>query len=160
MSSHTKKTFAWIWIAALSIATVGVSMQRIYCYCIGEATTSLFVLADDPCLSEQRIAEPDCCAKPEPSGKFACCTQAGETCSASEHDGCMEKSTKVFQLKTEFLVDKPLEKTFDCPLWLREMPLFKRYLRPAMCEVTPAQAQRPPPLSGRDICLLHQLFRC
>jgi hypothetical protein len=159
MSSRATKSFSWLWIATLLTATVGVSVQRMYCYCVG-ATTISFFTAGDPCLADQRTDDFDCCPKPPSRPVQSCCEQPTDTCSAGEHDGCMEKSTKVFQLKTEFLVDKPFEKTFDCPLWIEKMPMFRRYFRPALCEVVYFGKPPPPPLSGRDISLRHQLFRC
>jgi hypothetical protein len=161
MSSRAKKSFAWLWMAALLTATVGISVQQIYCYCKGATTVSLFV-AEDACSAEERANDGNCCSEPESEPVFACCGQKSETCD-TDQDGCMEKSTKVFQLKTEFVVDKPkpFEKTFDCPLWLREMPMFRRYFRPVVCEAGFFNnLPPPPPLSGRDICLRHQLYRC
>ncbi len=158
MSSRAKKSFAWLWIAALLTATVGISVQQIYCYCKGATTVSLFE-AEDACATE-RTDDYDCCPQPKSLPTYACCEQNADGCSIESHDGCMEKSTKVFQLKTEFVVDKPFEKTFDCPLWLREMPMFRRYFRPVVCEAIFNTKPPPPALSGRDICLRHQLLRC
>lgn len=145
-------------MTALLTATVGVSVQQIYCYCMGEATVSIFG-AHDACVAEERSGAPECC-QPTPAPEAqSCCGKEDESCSG-EHDGCMEKSTRVFQMKTEFLVDKPFEKTFDCPLWIEKMPIFRRYFRPVVCEANISGTSLPPPLSGRDICLRHQTFRC
>ena len=159
MSSRATKSFTWLWIAALLTATVGVSVQRMYCYCVGVTTISLFS-AEDACIADQRTDDFDCCQKPPSQPDNFCCNEANDTCADGEHDGCMEKSTKVFQLKTEFVVDKPFEKTFDCPLWMEKMPVFRHFFRPALCEAVSFSKPPPPPLSGRDICLRHQLFRC
>ncbi len=161
MSARTVKSFAWLWIAALLTATVGISVQQIYCYCQGKASVSLFDLSRG-CLSGYPTDADDCCAQPvSPRPQHSCCETTGDTCGSPQHHGCMEKSTRFFQLKTEFVVDKQSEKTFDCPLWLKEMPMFRRYFRPAICESHPFyQALPPPSLSGRDISLRHQLFRC
>lgn len=155
MSLRAKKSFAWLWIAALLTATVGVSVQQIYCYCAGKVTFSLFA-APNACAVGGQSSKPDCCAKPRPT--HSCC-QKGGFVSKKTH-GCTHKSTKVFQMKTEFVVDKPFEKTFDCPLWMAKMPMFRRFFRPAVCEVVISNKAPPPPLSGRDISLRHQIFRC
>ncbi len=158
MFSRTKKSFAWLWMVALLTATFGISVQQIYCYCVGTTTVALFA-AEDPCTIDAKNADSGCCAKPKSSPAHSCC-EKGAGADLKEKDGCMKKSIKVFQLKTEFVVDKPLDKSFDCPLWLQEMPLFKRSLRPAVCGVSLLNKPPPPTLSGRDICLRHQLFRC
>lgn len=158
MSSRTKKSFAWLWIAALLTATVGISVERIYCYCLGETTISFFA-GEDPC-TEKRNDDSGCCPKQNAPSPKSCCEKDTEACNAIKHDGCTEKSTKVFQMKTEFVVDKPFEKTFDCPLWLREMPTLRRYFAPVVCQYIFSDTPQPPPLSGRDICLRHQLYRC
>ncbi|MBX2892193.1 MAG: hypothetical protein KF734_14795 [Saprospiraceae bacterium] len=157
MSLRTKKSFAWLWMAALFTATMGVSVQQIYCYCMGVTTVSLFV-AEDACTAKEWAEVPDCCSKPTSRPATSCCKE-NDTCSA-EHDGCMEKSTKVFQMKTEFLVDKPFDKSFDCPLWMEQMPLFKRFFRPVVCEAVHINKPPPPSPSGREICVRHQTFRC
>lgn len=155
MSLRAKKSFVWLWVAALVTATVGVSVQQIYCYCLGETTFSLFA-AEDACTLVEASAKPDCCAQ---SIALPSCCEKDDSFSEKKH-GCTHKSTKIFQLKTEFVVDKPFEKTFDCPLWMEQMPVFKRLFRPAVCETVFSNKAPPPPLSGRDICLRHQIFRC
>ena len=159
MSSRTTTSFTWLWIAALLSATIGVSVQQMYCYCIGATTISFFTPVD-ACATDQRTDDSVCCPKPSLPPVQSCCDRPADTCSAGEHDGCMEKSTKVFQLKTEFVVDKPFEKTLDCPLWIEKMPVFRRFFRPALCDVGTFSKPPPPALSGRDISLRHQLFRC
>jgi hypothetical protein len=162
MSAGIRHSFIGLWIAALLIATVGVSVQQIYCYCVGK-TTIAFFRADDACRLENTSDTPGCCERQSPPsiGTSASCCQKETGAGWAETDGCMEKSTKVFQLKTEFLVDKPSDKTLDCPAWLGEMPIFKRFFRPAICEAAHFNKPPPvPPLSGRAICVRHHLFRC
>lgn len=156
MSSRTKKSFAWLWIAALLTATVGISVQQIYCYCVGKTSVSFFN-AEDACALEDQAEMPGCCEKP--GQDVPSCCQKGAEDPDKDHD-CTHKSTKVFQLKTEFVVDKPFEKSLDCPLWMQELPMFRRFFRPAICAAFQCQHPPPPPLSGREICLRHQLFRC
>ncbi|MBK8194490.1 MAG: hypothetical protein IPK76_15225 [Lewinellaceae bacterium] len=58
MSVRTKKTFAWLWMAALLTATMGISVQQIYCYCAGKTSISIFVVQDgDGCTAEKPIPE-------------------------------------------------------------------------------------------------------
>lgn len=159
MSSRATKSFAWLWIAALSTATVGVSVHQIYCYCQGKSVVSLFSI-QNACAAEERRDVSDCCRQQASPTPHSCCEREKKSCDG-EQNGCMEKSTKVFQLKAEYVVDHPFEKTFDCPLWIEKMPMFRRYFRPAICETIFTDKSPPPPsLSGRDICLRLQTFRC
>lgn len=157
MSSRTKKTFAWLWIAALLTATIGISIQQIYCYCLGKTTISFFSTAES-CAAETDINPADCCTQPEKKAP-SCCTKAAGT--FEKKHNCTQKTTRVFQLKTEFVVENPFEKSFEGPLWLEDFPLFRHYFRPVVCEARYFnKALPPPPLSGRDVCLRHHIFRC
>ncbi len=160
MTIHSR-TFAWLWMAALLTATVGVSVQRIYCYCVGETTIGLFVAAD-ACQVRQPSAVAGCCAKKQHSVPARSCCEKGSDKAAQQDGGCTKKTTQVFQLKTEFLVDKPVERNFDLPAWANEQFIFRQFLRQRLCEV-PVENNRPPPapppLSGRMTCVRHQVFR-
>ncbi|MBL7802600.1 MAG: hypothetical protein JNL02_02615 [Saprospiraceae bacterium] len=164
MSSTAKKSFAWIWIAALFTATVGVSVHRIYCYCLDSTSYSLFISPDEECdMGGDDAPAMQCCASKAPvceEPARSCCDKPGEN-APKEHD-CTQKTTKVFQLKTEFLVDKPMEKTFDFPLWLNDLPFFVRKVKPALCDASVHFNKAPPPPgpSGWQICINHQIFRC
>lgn len=157
MSSRTKKTFAWLWMAALLTATIGISVRQIYCYCLGKTTISVFT-SGDACASVTQATPKDCCTKARKQAP-SCCDKNGKN---SAHDrGCTKKSTKVFQLKTEFVVENPFEKSFEGPLWLQESPMFRHFTRPVFCCEQSFFNKAPPPSpSGRDICLRHHLFRC
>ncbi len=154
------KSLAWLWIAALLTATVGVSVQRIYCYCVGKSTIALFA-AEDACQMQKQEPVADCCVKHSLASRPSCCEKSGFS-NAEKEKGCTKKTTEVFQLKPEFLVDKPFEKTFDLPAWVEDLPNYRQFLRTRLCETTlqsrpPPSA--PPPLSGRMICVRHQVFR-
>lgn len=148
----------WLWIAALLTSTVGISVTRIYCYCVGESTYSIFQEADDACAADLAQSEEEACCKKEAP---ACC--AAKKLTGADDHACTKKTVKVFQMKADFLVGHPLEKTFDCPLWAEELPEYMQFYRPALCLATPnnkAPPAPPPPLSGRMICVRHELFRC
>mgnify|MGYP001166060253 FL=1 len=145
-------------MAALLSATVGISVHQIYCYCVGESTYSIFKEAADACAAgEMMPKEGACCSKDLPS----CCSKDGAQ-DQNQHN-CTKKTVKVFQLKTEYLVVQPLDKSFDFPVWADEFPEYLKLYRPAICQATvnnKAPPAPPPPLSGRAICLRHELFRC
>lgn len=160
MSATAKKSFAWLWIAALLSATVGISVHRIYCYCQGRTMYTLFEPCKDGCVLLPKVQKTASCC-PKAAVPPACCAEGAHKTPEKDHD-CTNKTTKVFQLKTEFVVDKPFEKTFDFPLWMRDLPFFVRQLRPALCDASAVFNKAPPPSppSGWQICLDHQLFRC
>lgn len=144
-------------MTALLLSTVGISVQQLYCYCLGETAVSVFLDAEDPCgasLSEtadpcNSAFVPDCCVSESLQAETAPC--------------CSKKSVKVFLLKSEFTVAQPWQKAFDCPMWADELPFFLRLYRPVICDAASAQTVRTdpaPPLSGRLICLRHELFLC
>lgn len=148
-------------MASLLVATTGISLQQIYCYCLSRTTTLQVTSGAFGSGSDGlEVKKAACCQKDSIPSKPACCKK--KTASASKNDrGCTKKTTKVFQMKTEFLVDKPVEKVFDFPLWINDFPILRRMSRPVICEaIIFHRALPPPPLSGRDVCLRHELARC
>ncbi len=144
-------------MVALVIATIGVSVQQMYCYCLGKTTTSLVTLRATTVPAKHE--EPSACCKKESAPKPSCCVK--KTVSSKKGQGCTKKTTQVFQLKTEFLVDHPFEKSFDFPLWINDFPMLRRMTRPVICDASIFhQALPPPPVSGRDLCLRHHLCLC
>lgn len=144
-------------MTALLTSTVGISVTQIYCYCVGQTTYSFFQEAEDACAVGSTSKAGACCKDDPP----ACC--AAEALSDADDHACTKKTVKVYQMKADYLVGHPLEKTLDCPLWADELPEFWRLARPKVCKTTfsnKAPPQPPPPLSGRMICVRHELFRC
>ncbi len=170
MISRTNKSFVWLWMAALLSASVGVSVQKVYCYCLGKTSVSLFD-ADDACqagnidrvtqshpVNISSVQESDCCAKKVSPSKPACCQKP-----APEKQGCTKKTTQVFQLKTEFEVGSADFKKLDFPKAWTIIPSFQAF-PPVFWDVQQGDFQafeRPPPSpSGRMICVRHGVFRC
>ena len=163
MSAIVKKSIAWTWMFALLIATVGVSVHQVYCYCAGIQTVSFFAIADQ--CEGQRASEsarPACCAK-KMTEERACCKKDAQGSQKGKH-GCTKKSVRVFQLKTEFTLEqKAAEKNLHVDLDLAILPVVA-----CTAVATPPTAQvsistfpnPPPPLSGRMICVRHGIARC
>ncbi|MBK8922088.1 MAG: hypothetical protein IPM81_11370 [Saprospirales bacterium] len=157
MFFRRNKLVLWLWMAALLASTIGISVQQIYCYCAGKTTVSIFREAPDACAAPD-MAAPDACCKAEVT---SCCAKKNVR-KNNEHD-CTKKTVKVFQLKTEFIVGHPLDLSFDFPMWADELPEILHLYRPALCTAEPANKAPPippPPVSGRMICLRHEVFRC
>lgn len=153
MANKSLKAIVWLWALTLSASTMGVSVQQIYCYCMGQTTVGIFE-AEDACAS--RPEEDACCRKSVRS----CCSKPEK--SESGH-GCTSKTTRVFQLKTEFTVEKkgdPLPAASDLA------PVQVPYLSVVVPQVTksgyPAfpPLTHSPPLSGRQMCIRYGVFRC
>ena len=160
MSARTIKSFTWLWIASLFVATVGVSGQQIYCYCLGKTTFSLFA-ADDRCEVEQTRQSKLCCALAQLKQAHNCCDKKNQP---GPVKGCTKKTTRVFQLKTEFTIqEKALELfpelTLDQDLTaIPPFPVFTPV--PANPKIVFQLFAHPPPLSGRMICVRHGVFLC
>ena len=158
MISRAHKSFVWLWMAALLSASAGVSVQQVYCYCLGKTTVSLFS-ADEICQREKSTTLPaGCCSKKAVPAKRSCCEK-----SDAEERGCTKRSTKVFQLKTEFEVASTDFRKLEAPrIWEIE-PVFFTFTcnEPVVQKVNRSRFEYPPPeLSGRLRCLRFGVFRC
>lgn len=174
----------WLWMCSLLVSTAGVSVARIYCYCKGEEAIALslplappnesesegcnslshaeaagcFQLPDDTAPTE----EANCCVRVAEAG--ACCAEAegkGALCSAAHT--CKSKTVKIYQLKLNLYSPLSWDKLPDLPLWVGEAPFLYKCFCPVLCWSTPqnkAPPEPPPPLSGRQICIRHEVFRC
>lgn len=160
MSIHTKTIFISVWMSALLGASIGVSIQQVYCYCVGKTRVTLFV-AEDACQDAPLAPRSEaCCKKEETPARPQCCDRPAE----QEHKGCTKKTTTVLQLKTAFEVGHFSLKKLDAPknsffapphftplesVCLKSSATFCRLDRPP-----------PPPPSGRMICIRHGISRC
>ena len=171
-----RKSFVWLWIAALLTATTGVSMERIYCYCLGKTSISFFGLRE-VCEEQAPSAETNACCRKKETPPMPCCRTAGVETSdwalegrpfspdgaylGFSDPGCTHKTTQVFQLHTEYLPEKQAGFELDYPLWFKEISFLRRLTRPALCVADELPRHpKPPPVSGRDRCVRHQIYRC
>ncbi|MCC6279464.1 MAG: hypothetical protein IT262_02615 [Saprospiraceae bacterium] len=158
-----KKSFAWIWMAALLTATMGVSVHQIYCYCADKGSVSIFSIEDEcSAQASDEAAKPSCCAKKAPT-RPSCCEKSGAEGTNKRH-GCTEKTTKVFQLKPEFILsESDFGKIIHCPSDLPPAPVFIFHgAGETTSQLVGIQSfpNPPPPLSGRMICVRHCVARC
>lgn len=149
-------------MAALLTATMGVSVHQIYCYCTGMRSVSFFAVSEG--CSARKTAETEvanCCKKQK--AVRSCCEKSDKV-SKKDPSGCTKKTTRFFQLKTEFtLSEKDSGKTFPVLADILVPPVFEWF---AHQEITTERAgfqafpHPPPPLSGRMICVRHGIARC
>jgi len=158
MLNSAKKSFVWLWMAALLSATIGLSVQRVYCYCTGKTTVTFFDTEAD-CKQEKLAAIPtSCCHKKAAPSKSSCCEKPDK-----QKNGCTKKSSTVIQLHTEFEVGNSDFKKLDTSKFGAFDQQPASLLQPvrAFQKVAPQGFDRPPPsLSGRQICVRHGVFRC
>ncbi|MCS6930073.1 MAG: hypothetical protein NZM43_11355 [Saprospiraceae bacterium] len=171
----------WLWIGSLLISTIGVSVVRIYCYCTGEGAV-MFSLALSPEESDEESCamlgheEAACCSAQQSlaivqlPNEGCCGRSAMDSCPAAKGDGwqagtypCMSKSVEIHQLKLDVYYPTSLDKLLELPLWADEVPVLRKCFCPALCWRQPLNKAPPkalPALSGRQICIRHEVFRC
>ncbi|TNE52600.1 MAG: hypothetical protein EP344_15655 [Bacteroidetes bacterium] len=158
MTTRIKISLIWLWMAALFTSTVGISVQQLYCFCVGETTFSLFDEAIDACAGEKAVSADACCKVAPPP-----CCAAEDTVATDEH-GCTKKSVRVLRLNVEYLIGQPLDKTLTYPVTALIAPVWQYTFQPPWrCSPTltnKAPPPLPPCLSGRMISLRHEVFRC
>ncbi len=157
MQSNINKSFVWLWMAALLSASIGISVQQVYCYCVGKTTVSLY-LAEDACQTPAVSDQANCCSPKPIAKKPDCCKK-----NSQEKKGCTKKSTKVYQLKTDSELASSAFKKLDIPkislsinavfadnqpFTVFENAVFFGFVHP------------PPAISGRMKCLRYGVFRC
>lgn len=162
------RLITWLWAGTLLLSTVGVSVHAVYCYCSGQTNYSLLSPPKTHvCAVEKKES---CCQAPaKKAPKNSCCASPATptqtpTCDIADEKGCMKNTTYTFVLKTDLQVEKTIEKVFlpNLGLFSPEIPAFEFIensdFYPAYFPIFPL----PPPavLSGRMICIRHQLFLC
>jgi hypothetical protein len=156
MISRANKSFVWLWMVALLCASVGVSVQQVYCYCLGKTTVSLFAAANTCHDEKPALIAAHCCSKN--AVKRSCCKTPD-----AEQQGCTKRSTRVFQLKAEYEVASSGFKKLDVPkLRASELSFFAfSFYSPIVQGIAFQYFEQPPPaLSGRLRCLRFGVFRC
>ncbi len=156
MTLRLRKYVSWSLIAALLVATMGVSVHQIYCYCAGETSISFFDAAPS---CGKKDAAGDCCRTDLP----ACCAKMAQKAHCekkSDAGDCTKKTTKVFQLKVKYLVEYEGFKTFAFATPAVELPIAPRHISREIAYRRKALNKAPPPPSGREIGIRLQTFRC
>ena len=155
MSAHARKSFVWLWMAALLSASFGMTVEQVYCYCTGKTTISLFASADTCDSEKQAAAQTGCCQKELTPAKKSCCEKPD-----SKKGNCTKKTTQIIQLRTEYEVASSVLKKLDAPKTWVLTSTFSTIFSVVQKIDLPGFEQPPPPLSGRMICVRHGVFRC
>jgi hypothetical protein len=147
------KILVWTWLLALLTTTIGVSVHAIYCYCTHQTTFSLFEKSDNCDTFEKKL---DCCQKTVKS----CCAKDD---AAYQKKSCKKKTTKIFQLKTEFLAHSIQLQEFDFQA-IVPVALFFEYTnvlpKIGIANLYFNKGSPPIPISGKNIRYLICSLRC
>jgi len=158
--------FLWLWLLTLPVAAIGVPLYAVYCACLKETTLALFQI-DDPCTAahvEVAPASASCCAP-----KAARCAAPGlpgasSCCSGGDPDHqCTQTTVVMAKLDASFLVEAVALPDLDG--FIVEWPPIQLCCLTDVAVLTDKEdalpmPPRPPPLSGREICVRHQLYLC
>jgi hypothetical protein len=126
----------WFWLFALLTSTIGVSVHAIYCYCTQKTTFTLF--ENVKCKNELNKA--DCCSKTVKS----CCAKPEKS---APKKPCTKKTTKVFQLKTEFTCSDFNLQSFDFEaIDITTFKLAYLFSFPIVADAATYFNKAPPPL--------------
>lgn len=160
MTQRNFISIVWLWMLTLLTASVGVSVQQIYCYCAGKTTYAVFETPLE-CVVEKAKLPDHCCQPARDHQKKSCCDKTSDR---QKNDGCTQKSSRYFQLKTEYTLGAKSFELTKAPCLLQDM-LAPEYPALEFATDTPGKgfesfAEAPPPLPGRIICLQHGVFRC
>lgn len=174
MRAISLKIVSWIWLLAFVFATAGVSLHRVHCFCTGQTNWSLFegshseedTRLEDACCSSQSTEEPSCCLPPRapiphPALALPLLPDSGanQWCAQDDH-ACKSCTLVSYKLKVDYLPEALKTLKLECPAWMYDTPLLRSVVRPSLCALPPDPARPPPPLSGRERCILHELFLC
>lgn len=164
-SKSIQACFLWLWLFSVPVATVGIPMYEVYCFCLGKTQMALFVSAD-PCATHQSNTTANtCCKQPADTCPLGAAVEKPDCCAgkfkARDKHSCTKKTLKVLQFKSKYLVGalSALDVDWIAPPLSGTHPFFTQ-IWIAQDQPLPAPPQPPPPLSGRDRCVRHQLFLC
>ncbi len=130
-------------MASLLVSTAGVSIHRVYCYCMKQESVSLLFSKDG------------CCEKL--SSKNSCCEK-----STDKKHRCTDRSTTIAKLDAKFL---PTSFSTELPdfQWVSASPAPVFFENPFSCppqKLLPDNRPPPPFESGRELRVRLCSHRC
>lgn len=156
-----QKTFrhiiVWSLAGLLLVGQTGISLHKIYCYCKGEWTSSVFAEANSGCEDHR---------EKDTQGLPSCCQHFSECSLNAPQDSqfpCTEDFVVYLQLDQTAPPAQTDNRTISSGLDLQAvMPGFTIFLPPSFAIQTPVLPDYPPPngLDGRAIRILVRSFLC
>lgn len=128
------------------IATTGLSVHHLYCYCKGEIVTSIFC-PDEPCGVAEKATQRDCCK--------------GTTCPSAANETrhkCADCTSEFVKLDVKFL-----PAFFDLKLSLPPAPQFVHvafFEIPVVKQTAICHKPALPPPAGKELLPWVQSFLC
>lgn len=161
MTNRIQSIFVGLWMSTMLVATLGVSAHRVYCYCVGASTISFFV-AEDACQVEGDKAKMgDCCAPKIAVPQRGCCSKPEK----KEHGcgDCTQKTTFFLKLKTDIEPCVSSFKKLETPkswMFFTDVEPIRPQPTVVFLAAVASKWERPPPVSGKTLCIRHGVFRC
>ena len=159
-SKLTVRFFSGLWTASLLLATMGLSVHALYCYCLGKTTYSLLAPAQMACQKQEEVKS--CCQLPAKEVLTPQCCAAKKTIKKNK---CSKSTTEVVALHPDMQVENGTVWMAVSVLALSPAILPAFQLFTTNNAVAASSYSRPPPdntavPSGWQICLLNEVFRC
>jgi hypothetical protein len=169
MKLHLRYLIICLWAFSLLVSTVGIRLYAVYCYCLDQTTYSLF--NDENQFVASFSDDLECCLIFEATSSKSCCSPTPTIALPStskitfSDPGCMKTSSKQLTLSVDLhdvsVLLKNIKVALPTPsVLLPSIPIYTIdiSLLPIPEHVVPPEL--PPALSGRTICLLHEIARC
>lgn len=149
MKQQLRHITVYLLAATVFMATTGLSVHHLYCYCKGEMVTSIF-RPDEPCeLAEKQSPSKSCCK--------------GNTCgmpSDEEKHNCSDCTSQFVKMEADYL----LPSFFDLKPFDFSAPQTTHFTIPQIVVETANllqwQQDMPPPPHGKELLLRIQSFLC
>ncbi|MCF8247605.1 MAG: hypothetical protein K9J37_21270 [Saprospiraceae bacterium] len=135
-------------VATIFVASTGLSVHHLYCYCKGEMVTS-FLRPDEPCeITENQSPKENCC-------KGVTCSNTDE---GKKHD-CSDCTSVLVKLDTKYLPT-----SFDLKLFDFAAPQMVQFPLPEVISFEKNllhwQQDLPPPPAGKTLLPWIQSYLC
>lgn len=169
MKLRLQYTIICLWAFSLLFSTVGVRLYAVYCYCLDHTTYSLF--NNDNQLVATFSDDVECCSLITETSSQSCCSSASSiddiyaTSKINFSDpGCMKTSSTQLVLGAD-LNDAPaliknVKIALPIAIPLPSIPVYTLNISLLSIPDHTVPPEPPPCLSGRSICLLHEIARC
>jgi hypothetical protein len=160
---HIRIGITWLWLSCVLISTVGVNLQTVYCFCLGERYVAWLETPDTHCAHG---SNEDSAACTFPETESDCCSKQLSAHEAPLAGKCAHTTTHHYYLKSDFQAPQLLQWSFDYHFWVDAVPVSFLPFVFSRLEITslqpffdPSHFAHPPP-SGWALCILHGIIRC
>jgi hypothetical protein len=157
-----------VWTFSLLVSTIGVRLYAVYCYCLNQTTYSLFNTENHLVTAFADIS--GCCSAIEETSTKSCCSPVPivslpyDSKISFSDPGCMKTSSKQLVLSVDLndvpTLVKNVKIALPIAIPLPSIPVYTLNISLLSIPDHTVPPEPPPCLSGRSICLLHEIARC